>query len=263
MEYMDVLWGVYETVKPVVLTINSRYALFPVLDVAKAIAVASVFRRSAHSSQQSWAQQLVAILLCCLGGTTLTGILLGQPPSWVIGANTAPTYVLGYLLVNYSPGDVVWRLASIPLLFECLMFLDGISWGTAITSWGVDKAVGAMHPQVASSTPAALLAGVLSGTGGGILNEAFSLSHKEWVFSTPPSLASPSFGIKVALLASPLYYVLHNPHGIGGLDLLHKDDAKMIVIGLVVVAALSKQWVWGQVEEDEVQPVEGGKKKAE
>lgn len=104
--------------------------------------------------------------------------------------------------------------ARLQVVMQIVLIMDSLCWGTAITSWGVDKAIHAMHPAVAVSPWAAIIAGILSGSGGGILAQViaprsvwrhadvryiqtFNLKEQAWSFQAPDTLVNPTLAMKV------------------------------------------------------------------
>ena len=147
-----------------------------------------------------------------------TGFLLGQPPSWLLYSEVLPAYVLCWYMMHHLPLDPVFRLLEAPapvgpMLRFTLSALNDLSWGVAITSWGQDKALQAEHSPAATSITAALLTGLVSGCGGGLMQQAFGFNDREWSFRTPPAFLRVSFAIKLSASCSFAYYYAVDPHG--------------------------------------------------
>ena len=73
-------------------------------------------------------------------------------------------------------------------------YINTLSCGHAITSWGQDQALKAFHlSHTAGSAPLAIWCGTIAGCGGGIVANALSCSGKtpEWIFGTPVVLKVP------------------------------------------------------------------------
>jgi hypothetical protein len=96
-------------------------------------------------------------------------------------------------------------------------YINTLSCGHAITSWGQDKAVTAFHlSHTAGSGPLALWCGMIAGCGGGIVANALSCSGKspEWIFGTPVVLkvqAQLCVQNGLLLLSRPPSPVPHTP----------------------------------------------------
>jgi hypothetical protein len=89
-----------------------------------------------------------------------------------------------------------------------------VSSAHAVTSWGMDKALGADHLRAQQSLLVALATGTISACGGGILADMFGLQRVVWEFRRPPCLEGPSQPIEKAFLCALLYYSLRDPHQI-------------------------------------------------
>jgi uncharacterized membrane protein YeiH len=203
--------------RTLVLSMKNDWGAFPLIDFFHGTAVAYEYRKGA-SPKHAPLQRLVAIVLTALGGTMMTGVLLGQPPSWVLYSEVVPAYFLCWALMHCVPLDPLFRLLEAPaplgpVLRFTLGALDDVSWGVAITSWGQDKALQAQHGPARASITAALLTGFMSGCGGGLLQQAFGFNDAEWSFRTPPALVRASFAIKLSAGCSLAYYYAVDPHG--------------------------------------------------
>ena len=193
---------------------------FPLVDCFHACAVAHEYRKGASAKQGSL-QRLFAIVITSLGGTTMMNLLNGQPMGWSCDNQTLPAYVVAWLLLHHAPGDVVFRAIESSDSTRFLVgFLDDISWGVAITKWGMFNVIHAAHPNPRGSAVAAILGGWIAGCGGGIIQQACSLLDAEWSLTTPDALTGPilslksGFGVKASAFMSALAYGLLDPHGI-------------------------------------------------
>ena len=119
-----------------------------------------------------------------------------------------------FILTRWCPFDLWHKLVTTPVVKWALSIVDNVSWATAITAWGAEKALFAEHTRARTSIVACLLSGFFSGCGGGLLHSAYCLTDKTWRFRTPRGLASnvPSFAISMAGILSVLNYVVTNPH---------------------------------------------------
>ena len=67
--------------------------------------------------RKSWFETLVASTLLQFGGTTLTGMFLGQIPSWTLGNHVFVALLLAWWLTFFSPFDIYWKLTKNSNLF--------------------------------------------------------------------------------------------------------------------------------------------------
>ena len=201
-----------------------------VLDLAGSVLVCMRYRLHAFQGGQSrsWLEMLLACCLMQFGGTTLTGMVLGQAPSWIVSHSAIPAMLLAFYLTFYCPADVYWcalqsaagRLAFLP----AASVLSSISSAHAVTSWGQDKALfNTFHvnfERISQSVFVCILCGTLSGCGGGILADCMSLmrpSPLSFSWSPPTLLQSTPEGTAAALVLtrsffwSCIYYVLLHP----------------------------------------------------
>jgi len=175
-----------------------------VLDLAGSALVCLRYRQQASATGRSWLETLLSCSLMQFGGTTLTGWLLGQTPSWLLSHSAFPALLLAWWLTFYCPGDLyyaaltsVWGTLA---LQPAVTLVAAKSAGHAVTSWGVDKALNnAFHADVgtkklAESAITCILSGALSASGGGILTDCLSLLQAPGSSYTwrPPSLLQAS-----------------------------------------------------------------------
>ena len=158
----------------------------------------------------------------------LSAFLMGEPIPWLCCNVTIPTYIIVWTLINYFPGNLISKLFCRQPFFLIIRVLDSMSWGHAVTTWGVDKvamspysysyvfriAVGSFlflkkknkkRKRKEKKTTEINHAGLVSGSGGGFLNETFNLRQTNWSFNTPKHYMGPSFGVLVTLATSIFY----------------------------------------------------------
>ena len=193
---------------------------FPLIDCFHAMGVAYEYRSTAEAGQGTL-QRLFAIVITSLGGTTIISFLLGHPCGWLCDNETLTAYIVAWYLMHHMPYDPLYRLiTSSPYLPTVVTFFDDISWGVAITKWGMFKAVYAIHEQPRPSAVAALLSGMVAGCGGGLIQQACSLVKVQWAFATPDAFTGDAlslrsgFGIKASACMAALTYCLMDPHGL-------------------------------------------------
>lgn len=86
-----------------------------------------------------WLETLIVCTLLQFGGTTCTGLLLGQPPSWLSSHTALPAFCIAWYVTFFSPGDV-WHQAMGTKVFRGAVLLGvWASTAHAVTSWGLDK----------------------------------------------------------------------------------------------------------------------------
>ena len=211
---------------------------------------------------QSAAQQFFAYILCSLGGTGMSSLLLGQPPGWLAVDRVCLCYVVSFALMRFPPfSSLFLHLFRLPLLLPFLIFFQDVGFSHALTSFGLDRALlspsslyaVSANPVYASSAPyfhpathqsffSAVVTAWLSATGGGHLRHSLSLLQADWSFSFPHALLSPpSLHSQLALLLSVLYWAVTDAHGWLGVQLLEPRDARFLVIATVVSQVSGKR----------------------
>ena len=202
------------TLRAIVLRAVNGTGSVPLIDFFHATAVAHEYRKFAEP--QGAVQRLFAVVVTALGGTTVMSFLLGQPCGWLCDNETLTAYVVAWWLMHYAPFDFFYRVLDSSASSRFVMgVLDDISWGVAITKWGMFKAIAPMHPAPAGSTVAALLSGLVAGCGGGVIQQGASLLKKEWSLCTPNAfrVGTIGFGVKATSFCVVLSYILLDPHG--------------------------------------------------
>ncbi|KAL8280789.1 hypothetical protein RQP46_006793 [Phenoliferia psychrophenolica] len=157
-----------------------------------------------------------AMLVPCvlvLGGTTVTGVLMGIIPGWLISPIPIATYAILPLVVAKSP--LLPFLLSIPYYPREVMFsmVDGFSRITGITTFGVDTVLS--HPNAALRTSpwAMILVATLAGGGGGLIVPSFRGFHADWSFATPPWVKDgPGIDVWGATVIGYVYSTLIDAH---------------------------------------------------
>jgi len=119
-----------------------------VLDLCGSILVCYGYRHWLQTAandtppRKSWFESLVACTLMQFGGTTLTGLVLGQTPSWIVSHSAFPALLLAWWLTFYCPWDLYYTFVA-SWEGEGARFVAGllgaVSAGHAVTSWGLDK----------------------------------------------------------------------------------------------------------------------------
>lgn len=199
-----------------------------VLDLSGSVLVCLRLRTVGDPDRKrSWLETLLSCTLMQFGGTTLTGLLLGQTPSWILSHNAFPALLLAWWLTFYCPGDVYFSsftksgLAKTVFL-PVVTLLSAVSSGHAVTSWGMDKALSnAYHKnaeRIAQSALTCILAGTFSACGGGILSDCLSMLQTPSYKWRPPTMLQDSKegyaaarAITKSFFLATLYYLLRLP----------------------------------------------------
>lgn len=160
-----------------------------------------------------WLETLLVVTVLQFGGTTLTGLVLGQTPSWLSSHTAGGSLALMWWATFFCPRDAWHRLMSVNAFRACVLLGAWFSTAHAVTSWGLDKALGADHQRAQASLLVALLTGTLSGCGGGLIANSFNLTESTWRFQKAAVFSGPLFSIEKSFICAVCYYTLRNPHG--------------------------------------------------
>eukprot|EP00607_Mallomonas_marina_P006031 CAMPEP_0182430424 /NCGR_PEP_ID=MMETSP1167-20130531/40416_1 /TAXON_ID=2988 /ORGANISM="Mallomonas Sp, Strain CCMP3275" /LENGTH=246 /DNA_ID=CAMNT_0024615499 /DNA_START=318 /DNA_END=1058 /DNA_ORIENTATION=- len=154
----------------------------------------------------------------------MTGILLGQTPSWIISKTAYPAFLLAWWLTFFSPFDAYWNFTkSFPIIIDGYQLGAAISSGVAVTAWGMDKAIfneySASPHKIRDSVLTCLLCGTFSSCGGGIVGDwlgfyripSFTCTATPTIFSSSKKRALSA--VCKSFVMSVIYYILMNPSG--------------------------------------------------
>jgi hypothetical protein len=176
--------------------------------------------RQVVDGRKSWFEVLIACTLMQFGGTSLTAIVLGQAPSWLMSKSAFPALILAWWLTFYCPGDVYWKtIKDNSLALFVIGGFGAISSAHSVGSWGIDKAYyNSFHANASDISKAyfvCILCGALSASGGGILCDALGLlsTSKSFTPSYTPSMFlidrfEASATLNKAFLFACVYYCL-------------------------------------------------------
>ena len=224
---------------PIVAKALPAWVRFSTLDFFGSVVCCADYRRRLEQTGQShpWFAALATSTLMQFGGTTLVGLLLGQPPSWTLSHNAPRSLLLAFWLTWSCPGDL-WTTAYENSFVLRLFFATGaaLSSGHAITSWGQDKALNAFHVQAQGAVFSALIAGAVGASGGGLLAALLD------PFGERP-VGQRSYGAFLrAAVGSVAYYLLRDPHGVladeYGYAAVAPATAKMMIGAYAVLGAV-------------------------
>jgi uncharacterized membrane protein YeiH len=227
-------------------SLNKYTPSISALDLAGSILSCKGYRQNIKSNK-SWFESLVACTLMQFGGTTLTGLLLGQTPSWILSNTAFPALILAWWLTFFCPLDLYWKfLNKTPGLLFFIGIWAAVSAGHAVTSWGFDKAAfNASHVNVLRISQSVLTCigcGTLSGCGGGLLCDwlGFLRTKNPFTPTTTPSILvtgrySSSATINRCFWLAVLYFVLLNHHKVFPWSYQsNKDLGHLIIVALQV-----------------------------
>jgi hypothetical protein len=121
-----------------------------------------------------WYHVLGACICMHLGGTSLTGVMLGQVPGWMLDNRVIPSVLLAWWLVFCFPTNIMCTIVNwIPWGYDLLLLIDVLNSTHCTTTWGADKALlNEFHLNTSllgKSWVAGILAGTISNCGGLVL----------------------------------------------------------------------------------------------
>ena len=190
-------------------------------------------------------QKFIGVVIRAYGGGMVAAALAGVPSGFILSAVHLPCLLLVYLIVMYSPFDIVNKILSIKIVLKILVLVDVVSTALAMIQGGIHR----WQPIVQTFLSTVALSTV-SATFGGVLASTFSLTSKEWQFQTPSVFTAP-IAIIGAFFSAAIYYLIWScsaspfeasfaeyciPH-IRSLELT-KDHGKLLVIGIMIALKL-------------------------
>lgn len=156
----------------------------------------------------SFVERTIGFVITTLGGGILLGLLLGHGPSWLY----SESFVLTALLV-WCGLSFVWSVAwmknvaspvlSSKLSLAILLLAATLVDGYCLTEGGVEHAL-LFSESTVQTIPAAVLSGVFSVIGGGILGELLNV-HDQWGFQRSSTLRSTKAVLVITFSLSLLY----------------------------------------------------------
>ncbi|KAM0789388.1 hypothetical protein ACM66B_000217 [Microbotryomycetes sp. NB124-2] len=199
-------------------TTPSTYIPFSFFSILHAVRIACAYRGAARAGGYdhklgNFQAALVPVILI-LGGTTITNVLMGIVPGWLISPMPVLTYALLPLLATKL--GAVTLLLSLPKYPREIFFsmVDGFTRIMGITTLGVDTVLS--HPNVAlRHSPWAMMAvATLAGGGGGMIVPAFKGFGPEWSLASTPGWVKDGPGIDIwgATVAGYVYATLIDAH---------------------------------------------------
>jgi hypothetical protein len=165
------------------------------------------------TTSKPWYYVLCACVIMHLGGTSLTGFMLGQVPGWMLDNRVTPSVLFAWWLVFCFPRNVMNSVVSwVPWGYDLLLIVDVLNSIHCTTTWGADKALyNEFHlnsSDLRKSSAACILAGTISNCGGFVLLHIEDLIGPKPLNSQTPAVQL----LVVSFLLSTLYYCLVNDH---------------------------------------------------
>lgn len=220
------------------------------LDLCGSILACRKYREATQGSK-IWFEVFVACLFSQFGGTTLTGLILGQTPSWMMSHTALPAFFLAYWMTFCCPFDAFFKLTKSRHILFLICLGAAVSSGHSVTSWGVDKVLfNQFHinsQRISQSLFTCLVCGTLSGSGGSLLsdwfgflrNPSFTLTQTPKVFGQE-LLASAT--LNRSFLLACLYYLLTTANHLPWTTPLISRAEGHLVIGSLQVLNFIVQW---------------------
>ncbi|SGY13995.1 BQ5605_C010g06022 [Microbotryum silenes-dioicae] len=176
----------------------SPFTLFAIIHAVRiACAYRGVARAGGWDHRIGLFQAFTVPLVLILGGTTITSILMGAVPGWLISPIPVATYGLIPLIASES--GLVSFLLSTPRLPRDLLFstVDGFSRVVGMTTLGVDTVLAHPNPALRNSPWAMVLVATIAGGGGGMLIPAMKMFHADWGFDATPAWVRDGPGVDI------------------------------------------------------------------
>lgn len=180
-------------------------------------------------SEKSWFEAFVSCALLQYGGTTLTGLFLGELPPWLMTWPPFTGFLISWWLMFFCPFDLYWKFAATPPVLAIYSFLGVFNNGHGVTSWGVDHALfNRFHVnpnEISFSYIGSILCGTLSCCGGTVLSDWLQFTeHASYTMNQTPGVFrigyyTVSREMNASFLLALLYYTLVNTHNFLSLDI--------------------------------------------
>lgn len=191
---------------------------FSIFGIIHAVRLACAYRQMTKSqgidNQIGLIQAAAFPVILIFSGTTITSILMGTVPSWLISPLGLLNYALIPLLVAKTP--VLPLVLAIPTLPREIFFalFDGFSRTVGATTFGVDTVLSHPNPALNSSPWAMVLISLIAGGGGGLVVPLLGVGKVEWGFNSTPGWIrdGPNVDIWGAALVGYVYATLIDAH---------------------------------------------------
>lgn len=184
------------------------------IQIPHAMAAMFSFRKSFSPGDYAgrvtaWHKLVGAYFCHGYGGSSLRDILLGLPISALSNPTVVQFYlVFGFWLVNFSPGDFVYRWLNTPLHPLRLMMVFGEAVDDSTTITGAFEKGARLQPDVPAAPYVAAMAAIL---GGGIVRY---IERKGRGMDVKAEWARPTGRIQVGVMYTLVYAALRRLFGI-------------------------------------------------
>lgn len=194
---------------PLLTTIIYTRTSYPYLVVVPHCIVAAATYRKERSNQkvkQHWLPSFGLAFLCYgFGGSIVSDILMGLPVTALGHPRIVPCYVLGWVLVWYSPFDILYQTYSDPTSF-LHYFLNACEAVDSVTTPMGRVARGARELQNKLTAP--ILGGFFAGIGGGMIRYVERVVLQNSQGQAAPSLKALEAGVFKTLGYATLWWWL-------------------------------------------------------
>ncbi|OMJ08301.1 hypothetical protein AYI69_g11124 [Smittium culicis] len=153
-------------------------------------------------------QEAVVMMVYSFGGSAVAALLLGLPQPWLESNLLLPMNFLVYWSVAFMPGDLLFNFLQSfgPYTDLVLSTLDGLVKGYSISTGGVDLVKYKLKDSaISSSLVAMLVIGAITGHGGGLVADIFSLQSTNWRFQSPSIFNAVPLDFKASILSTVVY----------------------------------------------------------
>jgi hypothetical protein len=181
----------------------------PLISILHATRINLEYRRAlklaGHVGQpHAWLQGLSSTLTLSLGGTTISALLVGSHPGWLVSNVMIPAYMLVYAAVNHAPYDIIYTSLEMTatVLEPLLVVNDGVARSLAQIKSGIELARGRLG---GDAWVAMLICGTIAATGGGVVGDLYQLSTPAWALRVPMAFRKTTVDIKTAFVGALVY----------------------------------------------------------
>ncbi|RKP20413.1 hypothetical protein ROZALSC1DRAFT_28095 [Rozella allomycis CSF55] len=148
----------------------------------------------------SISQALVTVWILAVSGTNLTALLFNRTPGFFLTDKVVICYSLVALFVLFiTPVFNILNLFSFAFVIP-MSFLDAVSKVNAVLNGGVFLALKNQTDSTTFFTP--IICGIIAGSFGGIIADAFGLLKEKPEFSFPASIKSFSVSVFLSALTA-------------------------------------------------------------
>ena len=145
------------------------------------ILVCTCLFNNKNTKNSTFFQIFFGILIRAYGGGMMVSFMLAEPVSFLLNPYYIPFVILSYLLIFYSPYNIVYKILTNSFVWTFLIIGQTILVSLILTQNGFHRVYNAI-PEAYGSI---VILSVVAALGGGMLASAFNLADKEWKFQTP------------------------------------------------------------------------------